>query len=282
MTYLRHWKLTRSPFTIGPNSRGLFTGGTIEEAMARAEFLVEQGKRMGLVIGPSGVGKTTFFKYFCKKRNSRIPGENLAIVDLRCADRNILAGRILDAFAPCPNTQQLSIQDCWTRINDHLFAASAIGHRTVLLLDNVHDVNDDVYQAISQLWSSQNRWSMFLSVDDESIVNLPRWIIDQCELKIDLPCWDLGQTADYFEFAQNQCGGNGDIFNAQAITRIQELSDGIPRKIVQIAELALVAGAVRKLERVNSELVDQVCDEFTVSIGGKFPIILEDQRLNAG
>ena len=155
-------------------------------------------------------------------------------------------------------------------------------HRTVLLLDNVHDVNDDVYQAISQLWSSQNRWSMLLSVDDESIVNLPRWIIDQCELKIDLPSWDLGQTADYFDFAQNQAEGNGDIFNAQAITRIQELSDGIPRKIVQIAELALVAGAVRKSERVTSELVDQVCEEFTVSIGGKFPIILEDQRLNAG
>ena len=282
MTYLRHWRLSRSPFAVSANSRGMFTGGTIEEAMARGEFLVEQGKRLGLVMGPSGVGKTTFLKYFCRTRNSRVPGENLAIVDLRCADRNLLANRILDSLDPSPNTNQLFSQDCWTRIQDHLFAESVIGHRTVLLLDNLHDVHDDVYQAISQLWSSLNRWSMLLSVDDESIVNLPRWIIEQCELKIELPCWDLGQTADYFDFAQNQAGGNGDIFNAQAITRIQELSDGIPRKIVQIAELALVAGAVRKSERVTSELVDQVCDEFTVSIGGKFPIILEDQRLNAG
>ena len=282
MTYLRHWRLSRSPFAVGANSRGMFIGGTIEEAIARGEFLVEQGKRLGLVIGPTGVGKTTFLKYFCRKRNSRVPRENLAIVDLRCADRGLLSDRILDVFPQCPFMNQLSSQDCWTRINDHLFAETAIGHRTVLLLDNVHDVHDDVYHAISQLWSSQNRWSMLLSVDDEAIVNLPRWIIDQCELKIDLPSWDLLQTADYFDFAQNQAGGNGDIFNAQAITRIQELSDGIPRKIVQIAELALVAGAVRKSERVTSELVDQVCDEFTVSIGGKFPIILEDQRLNAG
>lgn len=281
MSYLRHWKLPRSPFTIGVNGRGMFTGGTTEEAMARSEFLVEQGKRLGLVIGPSGVGKTTFLKHFCKTRNSRAPRENLAMIDLRCADGDMVANRILNAFDPRQDTQ-LSMQNCWSRINDHLFAESAIGHRTVLLLDNVHDVNDNVYQAISQLWSAQIRWCMLLSVDDDSIVNLPRWILDQCELKIDLPSWDLGQTADYFDFALKQVGGNGEIFNGQAITRIQELSDGIPRKIVQISELALVAGAVRKSEKVTAELVDQVCDEFTVSVGGKFPLIWEDQRLNAG
>ncbi len=281
MSFLRHWKLLRSPFTIGANGRGMFTGGTIEEAMARSEFLVEQGKRLGLVIGPSGVGKTTFLKHFSRTRNSRSTRENLVIVDLRCADGDMLANRILSALDPCQESR-LSTQNCWSRINDHLFAESAMGHRTVLLLDNVHDVNEDVYQAISQLWSAQIRWCMLLSVDDDSIVNLPRWILDQCELKIELPSWDLGQTADYFDFALHQAGENGDIFNCQAITRIQELSNGIPRKIVQISELALVAGAVRQSEKVTSELVDQVCDEFTVSVGGKFPLIWEDQRLNAG
>ncbi len=281
MSYLRHWKLPRSPFIIGANGRGMFTDGTTEEAMARSEFLVEQGKRLGLVIGPSGVGKTTFLKHFCKTRNSLSPRENLALIDLRSADGDMLASRILSAIDPCQDTP-LSTQNCWSRINDHLFAESAIGHRTVLMLDNVHDVNDNVYQTISQLWSAQIPWCMLLSVDDDSIVNLPRWILDQCDLKIELPSWDLGQTADYFDFALDQAGGNGDIFNGQAITRIQELSDGIPRKIVQISELALVAGAVRKSEKVTSELVDQVCDEFTVSVGRKFPLIWEDQRLNAG
>lgn len=259
----------------------MFTGGTTEEAMARSEFLVEQGKRLGLVIGPSGVGKTTFLKHFCKTRNSRAPRENLWIINLRCAVGGLLAKRILSAMDPCQDTRW-SEENCWSRINDHLFAESAIGHRTVLVLDNVHDVNDDVYQAISQLWATQIPWCMFLSVDDDSIVNLPRWILDQCELKIELPSWDLGQTADYFDFALHQVGGNCEIFNGQAITRIQEMSEGIPRKIVQISELALVAGAVRKSEKVTSELVEQVCDEFTLSVGGKFPLIWQDQRLNAG
>lgn len=281
MSYLRHWKLTRSPFALGSASRGVFCGGTIEEALARSEFLVSQEKRLGIVLGPSGVGKTTFLKHFVRIRNVQHPRENLALIDLRSADANLVPLRILNGIAPhqeLPSSRQV----CWSQISDHLFSESAIGHRSVLILDNLHDVSDDFYQAISQLWSTPIRWSMLLSLDDDSIVDIPRWILDQCELKIQLPRWDLGQTADYFDFAIQNAGGNDSIFNGQAITRIQELSDGIPRKIVQISELALVAGAVRKAEKVTAELVDQVCDEFTVTVGTKFSPIWEDQRLNAG
>ena len=281
MSYLRHWKLARSPFSVGPTGRGVFTGGTIEEALARCEFLVAQEKRLGLLIGPSGVGKTIFLNQFIRTRNHQNPRENLAAIDFRCTDGTSAPRRILNGVAP---HQELpaSTQDCWSKINDHLFAEAAIGHRTVLLLDNLQDANDDVYQALSQLWSVPVPWSMIISLDDDSIVNLPKWILDQCELKIDLPEWDLAQTADYFDFAVQQAGGDDSMFKGQAITRIQELSEGIPRKIAQISELALVAGAVRKSDRVTSELVDQVCDEFTVSVGRKFSPIWDDQRLNAG
>ena len=285
MSYLRHWKLLRSPFSISGNGRGMFTGGTIEEAIARCEFLIGQNKQLGLILGPSGVGKTVFVEHFCRSRNPQNPREGLYRVDLRCADAASIPSRILSGLGLDEDAQDSRLHGShigWSRIHDHLFARSAIGHRTVLLLDNVYDVAEEVFQAISQLWSSRTHWSMLLTVDDEAIVDLPRWILDQCELKIDLPRWDLGQSAEYFDFAISQAGSREDIFDGQAITRIQELSDGIPRKITQIAELALVAGAVRKSPRVSADLVDQVCDEFTVSIGGKFPAIWADQTLNAG
>ncbi len=281
MSHLRFWKLPRSPFAIGTAGKGVFTGGTIEEALARSDFLVSQEKRLGLVIGPSGVGKSTFLQHFAKVRNAHHPLEKLALIDLRCADRNNLPLRILNGLSGFQNERNATT-DCWTQINDHLFGQAAIGHRTVLLLDNIDGSSDDVYQSLAQLWCSPHRWSMLLSVNDESLVDIPRWILDQTDLKIDLPSWDLGQTADYFEFAFRQVGVDDVVFNGQAITRIQEMGEGIPRKIAQIAELALVAGAVRQASKVTSELVDQVCDEFTVSVGGKNSPIWEHQSLNAG
>jgi general secretion pathway protein A len=281
MSHLRHWKLARSPFAVSPTGRNVFTGGSIEEALARCDFLVAQEKRLGLVIGPSGVGKTTFLKHFGRTRANENPRERMALVDLRSAHSEIVPARILQSLAPHESIPT-NVQDCWSKIQDCLFSESAIGHRTVILLDNVHDVGEDIYQAVSQLWCLDMQWSMLLAVDDETIVNLPRWILDQCELKIDLPCWDLAQTADYFDFALSRAGLDDPIFNGQAITRIQELSEGIPRKIAQIAELALVAGAVRRSEKVTSELIDQVCDEFIVAVGPKFSALWEEQRLNAG
>lgn len=279
MSYLSHWKLNRSPFSLSGSQRGVFTGGTIEEALARLDFLADQHKKLGIILGPSGVGKSTLLNYFSAKRNSQVPREQLVLVDMSCINEEIIASRVAAALGI---TCQGNSNSCWSEVQDFLFSRSSIGHRTILLLDNFVELQDQFASALSKLWCSKAHWSTVISVDDEAIVNLPRWLIDQCDLKIELPAWDLGQTADYFDFALRREGGREDLFDAQSITRIQELSDGIPRRIVQLAGLALVAGAVRKCPRIKADLVEQVCEEFTVSVGPKFPTFWSEPQLNAG
>ena len=279
MSYLSHWKLNRSPFSLSGNQRGVFTGGTIEEAIARLDFLADQHKKLGIILGPSGSGKSTLLNYFSAKRNAQVPREQVVLVDMSCVNEEIIAARMASALGI---THRGNSNSCWSEVQDYLFSRSSIGHQTILLLDNFVEIQDQFAGALSKLWCSKSHWSTVVSVDDEAIVNLPRWLIEQCDLKIELPPWDLGQTADYFEFAISREGGREDLFDAQSITRIQELSDGIPRRIVQIAGLALVAGAVRKCQRIHADLVEQVCEEFTVSVGAKFPTFWSEPQLNAG
>lgn len=280
MSYLRHWKLNRSPFTLTGHLGRIFTGGTVEEALARAEFLIDQRKQFGLIIGPSGVGKSVLMDHLSKSRTAKNPRERIVRLDLGFADTASFPIRLANALGL---TGEIGArQDSWDAIQDYLFSAAALGHHMVLLVDDAAESSDEVLHILFKMWGEFAKASTLMSVDDESMVNLPRWILDQCELKIELTRWDLGQTADYFEFALAKAGGRDDLFDGQSITRIQELSDGIPRKINQIADLTLVAGAVRKADRVTAELVDQVCDEFTVSVGQKFPLFWEEQQLNAG
>ncbi|MEQ1825654.1 MAG: AAA family ATPase [Pirellula sp.] len=279
MSYLSHWNLQRSPFSIKGNRRAVFLGGTIEEALARSEFLIDHGKQFGLVIGPSGVGKTTLLDHLAWKRNSKNPRELVVRIDLSSVDQESIAQCVLNAFGL---DTRVSESQAWNVIVDHLFSMTAMGHRAVLMLDNLPEDDDGFFRKLSKLWCSSIDWCTLLSMDDETMVNLPNWILERSELKIELPCWDLGQTADFFEFAISRENGREDMFDAQSMTRIHELADGIPRKISHIAELALVAGAVRKADRVTSDLIDQVCDEFIVSIGTKFPTFWDAERLNAG
>jgi type II secretory pathway predicted ATPase ExeA len=50
-------------------------------------------------------------------------------------------------------------------------------------------------------------------------------------------------------------------FDEQAIWRIQELSGGVPRLVVRLAELALVAGAADRRALVTVDLVEAIAGE---------------------
>ncbi|MBM3965139.1 MAG: hypothetical protein FJ308_08745 [Planctomycetes bacterium] len=291
MSYLRHWKLSRSPFAKPNPLYDYFVAGSVEEALARSEFLLTHRRKLGLLVGPSGAGKSLFLEHLRLRRLTKSP-ESITKVDLVGASPIHVATRVrnavletssdecgvgLGAMAWNEETGVSHASSCFSRvlgeIDDFLIASSAIGRRVTLLLDHAEQLAEESLQALGVLLTRPGKWSLILSVDEDSMVGLPRRILDCCELRIDLPPWDLGQTADYFEFALERCGASQDLFTAQGITRCHELGDGLIRRIVQLADLALVAGAVRGLDRVDADLVDQVFDEFSISMGTKFQLM---------
>lgn len=303
MSYLNHWQLTRSPFANAGTLRDFFVGGTVEEAIARSEFLLNHQKRLGLVVGPSGAGKSSLFEYLSRRRSLSHPKETHIKIDLQSCTALGLSTRLHQALyressdigsyggtwtgrttldGTTPSRIHRHNERTWREIHDAIFSSAAIGQHPVFMFDQIETGTEEILESLRLLWSNRSKWSMLIGVDHEVLVNLPRWILESCELRIDLPQWDLGQTADYFDFALSKAGPRDDVFSGQAITRIQELSDGIPKRIAKLADLVLVAGAVRRQEVVTAELVDQVFDEFSVALGAKFPVFWEGQRLNAG
>jgi type II secretory pathway predicted ATPase ExeA len=291
MSYLRHWKLSRSPFAKPNPIYDYFVAGSVEEALARSEFLLTHRRKLGLLVGPSGAGKSLFLEHLRLRRLTKAP-ESIATVDLAGASPLAVATRVRNAVLETSSDEcrrwlgvNASIEEvlssqvpaCFSRvlgeIDDFLVASSAIGRRVTLLLDHAEQLSEESLQALGVLLTRPGKWSLILAVDDELLVGLPRRILDSCELRIDLPPWDLGQTADYFEFALDRCGASQDMFTAQGITRCHELGDGLIRRIVQLADLALVAGAVRGLDRVDADLIDQVFDEFSITLGAKFQLM---------
>ena len=54
-------------------------------------------------------------------------------------------------------------------------------------------------------------------------------------------------------------------FTPDALARLHELTDGVPRHINQVAELALLAAAGQGLELVDVHTIETVFDELSVS-----------------
>ena len=85
--------------------------------------------------------------------------------------------------------------------------------------------------------------------------------MSRAELQIDLPCWEISQTSEFLGWSLTRVGRKEPVFTDQAVELIQQFSGGIARKIVQIADLSLVAGAVSQSNCVDFDCVEQVAQE---------------------
>ena len=269
MSYLQYWKLAYAPFNTS-----FFKGGSIEEAIARISFLVTSRRRLGVLIGPSSVGKSTLL------RNLRNPIAQAAaanrprivyqsLLGLNANEFYVSLSQMLNegnaelerwGASKRPPTSGVS----WGLLQDGLNASTAANTQIVLLLDDVSAAGEPVLAGIHRILEANCPISCVLSVSSDQVDSLPNSLQERCQLRIDLPAWDLGQTADYFDFAVGNAKGRPGLFEAQAITRIHELSDGLPQRINRISELALVAGASKRIPRITSELADQVFQEFSL------------------
>jgi len=273
MSYLQYWKLAYAPFNSG--AAGFFTGGSIEEAIARVTFLVTSRRRLGVLIGPSSVGKTLLLKNLRKPIATSAAANRPQIVFqslLGLAANELflnLARRLGEGLFDSVRTfesdaKRIGYGDAWSRLQDVLHASTAVSTQIVLLLDDVSSADQHVLAGIHRIIEMNSPISCVLAVSSDKAESLPSYLQERCQLRVDLPAWDLGQTADYFDFAIGKAKGRPGLFEAQAITRIHELSDGLPQRINRLSELALVAGSSKRIPRITSELADQVFEEFSL------------------
>ena len=75
--YETHWGLRESPFRGLANPRYFYCSPTHDEALARLQFLVQHRRRLGLLLGMPGSGKSLLLEVFgrqhaeCRAARSR-------------------------------------------------------------------------------------------------------------------------------------------------------------------------------------------------------------------
>ena len=84
------------------------------------------------------------------------------------------------------------------------------------------------------------------------------------ELRIDLEPWQRADTEQYVKTLLSQAGRQSPVFAQPAVDRLHELAHGIPRRVSQLADLALLAGAGQNLEQIDAGVVEEVYQELGV------------------
>jgi general secretion pathway protein A len=264
--YQSHWGLRESPFRGLLDPKAFYQSPTHDEALARLQFLVQQRRRLGLLAGPQGSGKSLLLEVFAEQlRHDAQPVAKLSLLGVEPAEMLWL---LADAWGlglePTRSTAAL-----WRSLTDRLVEYRYRQLDAVVLFDDVDQADRQVLQQVARLArfdpSPDTRLTLVLAGRNEGMAKLGESLLGLVELRIDLEPWDTADTENFLTARLAQAGRTAPVFDRPAVARLHELSHGIPRRVSQLADLALVAGAGQELQQIDADVVEEAYRELGVA-----------------
>jgi len=262
--FRKYWGLRESPFRDALDWRRFYASPMHEEALARLEFLVEDRRRLGLLLGTPGCGKSLVLEVFARRLRRgglQVANVNLAGIELHeflwllAAELGINPDRNDDVFRLWRSALDRLVENRYQQLN------------TVLLLDDSDRASPQVLEHLSrlaQLDEGAARLTIVLAATGFSTVRLPQKLVELAELRCDLEPWESADTIQHVTAALEQAGSKTPVFTDEALHLLHDLSTGVPRHVNRLANLALLAGAGRKLTQIDVDTVESAYHELGV------------------
>lgn len=264
--YESHWGLRESPFRGLADPRYFYCSPTHDEALARLSFLVENHRRLGLLLGLPGSGKTLLLKVLA--RQLRESGCQVAMVNLLSLDARVMLWELATQLNRNPREQDTPFQ-LWRGIIDRVTENRYQQLPTVILFDDVDEADPEVLTHVIRLVrhdpSAESSLTTVLAADPRSQKRLGRRILELAELRIDLESWEPDDTRRYLRDSLAKAGSERPLFNEDAASRLHELTRGVPRQVSNLAEMALLAGAGQQLRQIDAATIQSVYEELILA-----------------
>ena len=260
--YQAHWGLQESPFRGRLDPKFFYQSPTHEEALARLHFLSDQQRRLGLLVGPAGSGKSMLLEVFAQQleRTGR-PVAKLSLLGVEPAEMLWL---LAAGWGLSLNPTQ-SLAALWRAVTDRLTEFRYQRLAAVALLDDADQADPQVLQHVTRLArfdpSPETRLTLVLAGHNERMAKLGEPLRELVDLRIEVEPWEAADTKEFLDERLAQAGGRSPVFADEAIARLHELAHGIPRRVSRLADLALLAGAGQELQQIDAAVVEEVYQE---------------------
>jgi hypothetical protein len=233
-----------------------------EEAWSRLEYVVRQGWRCGLVVGPAETGKTTLLEAVAKSCNTL----QVCRLDVAGWTRDDFAEQAAAALGD-------SVNGPWATLEDWFLGAAVTEQRSLWLIDHLDQSAEDLvlsWRRLMKLAEATRSPATFLGAvrDFAEVADL----CDQIDLTCELPAWSATTTAAYLD--RLQATHRASPFPAAVQQAYQDCTEGIPGRLRRLHELTRLTASAQPDRPIDVELVLQVWEELVspmARIGPEMP-----------
>jgi general secretion pathway protein A len=261
--YQAYWGLKESPFSPAAGRDLVEHSPLHAEALARLAFLVENRSQLGLLVGPAGSGKSLVLSQFA--RHQRTAGAAVALASAAGVAPRELLFEVASQWGVNP-PEAAETGRLWRLASDRLAELRLEQVPAVLILDDVDAAQADALALVQRLLRIADvEITVIAAARELAASRLAAWLQDQAELRIELSLWNEDETRSYLKQTLARAGRQQPAFADRAVARLFQLSAGVPRRVNQLAQLALVAGAGHNLAQIDEQTVLAVHEELSAA-----------------
>lgn len=258
--YLEYWEFNKFPFENVPDPDFFYLSKSHEEALTRLIYAAEMRKGGAMLSGEIGCGKTTLSKVYIKELSEDNYDIGL-IINPKLESKEFLQ-EILYQFDinDVPDTKV----KCLRALNDKMLDNMKANKETILIVDEAQLLDKSTFEEIRLLLNFQlnNRFLLTIILLGQPELKHKVKNIEQLDqriaIKYHLTPFNLEETFQYIIFRQKKAGKEDNVFSSEAMEKIYEHSDGVPRKINNLCDLSLLIGFSTNEKAIDSNIVENI------------------------
>jgi general secretion pathway protein A len=284
--YNEHFGFRERPFSLSPDPEFLFWSKAHKRALSVLKYGLVTRAPLTVVSGEVGMGKTTLIQELLRSIEDDV---TVGLISNARGDRGDLLRWVLSAFdvAAPDGVDYVALFQCF---QDFVLAEYAAKRRVVLIVDEAHNLGGDTLEELRMLTNINSGKDELLQIilvgqpELRDLIRQPamRQFAQRVTVTFHLNPMDLQTTVDYILHRLRHAGGSGQEFTDEAVRYIYEESEGIPRVINKLCDLALVYASSAEEEKVGVATIKELINDGLILKPFRDPLLLTNRLAGLG
>lgn len=256
--YTEHFRLTSKPFNLVPDPTFLYLSPNHKKALTMLEYGLMSHAGFTVVTGEIGAGKTTLIRALLSKIEDDCV---IGLINNTHESFGELMTWVLDSLEI-----ESTATDNAGRYRDYInfvVEQHAQGKRVVLIVDEAQNLSVQALEELRLLSNVNIDSDIFLQLvltgQPELIdkLNLPelKQFAQRIGVEFHLKALSYPETQNYIEYRLQVAGSSKKIFTNEACAVIYCYSEGIPRRINNLCDFALVYAFAEDKQEIDVPLL---------------------------
>ena len=277
--YTEHFNFSERPFSLLPDPDFLFWSRAHTRAFSILEYGLVTRAPLTVITGEVGTGKTTLVQALLKHIDADF---TVGLISNAQGDRGDLLRWVLSALdiRPDPSGDYVVL---FEQFQDFVIEEYAAGRSVVLVIDEAQNLTHETLEELRMLTNINSNKDDLLQL---ILLGQPelRFRITAPELRqfaqrvtatYHIEPMDLATTRQYIRHRLEHVGGTGHEISPQAMRMVFETSQGIPRMINKICDLALVYTASAGHKTVSITTIKELVRDGVILPTRPLPLYLK-------